>query len=191
MIDVSLRNSVPRFDSAGRLIRGQEVKRGIVSLEDVPTVGFPHVFSEFVMRKGALLAFALSAALIVSITASAQPPGGDKGPGGKGGPGGRGGFGMRPQPGQIMPPFLADRLKLTDDQKKAIADLQKDVDTKLDKMLTDEQKAELKKMKEAGPGGFGGGPGGPGGGPGGPGGGPGGPGGKGGEKGPPRGEKKE
>jgi hypothetical protein len=127
------------------------------------------------MRKCALLTFALSAAFFLALTAAAQPPGGDKG--GKGGPGGKG-FGMRPRPGQIMPPFLAERLKLTDDQKKAVADLQKDVDAKLDKMLTDEQKAELKKMKEAGPGGFGG---------------PGGPRGKGGEKGPPPkgGDKKE
>ena len=147
------------------------------------------------MRKGAILTFALSAAFFLALTATAQPPGGDKGePGGKGGPGGGGpggkggpggGFGMHGgAPGQIMPVFLQDRLKLTDDQKKAVADLQKDVDAKLDKMLNDEQRAELKKMKEAGPGG-----------PGGPGGGfPGGPGGKGGDKGgnpPPKGGNKK
>ena len=78
---------------------------------------------------------------------------------------------MRGTPGQIMPSFIQERLKLTDDQKKVLAELQKDVDTKLDKMLTDEQRAELKKMKEMG-------------------GGPGGPGGPGGKGGPP-GEKKQ
>jgi len=112
------------------------------------------------MRKGAILTFALSAAFFVALSANGQPPG-EKGQPGKGGPGGKGGgFGggfTRPVPGQIMPPFLQDRLKLTDDQKKAFAELQKDVDAKLDKLLTDEQRAELKKMKEAGPGGFPGG----------------------------------
>ncbi|HEY3788566.1 MAG TPA: hypothetical protein VGL71_06905, partial [Urbifossiella sp.] len=136
------------------------------------------------MRKGAILAFAFSAAIVLTVTAAAQPPGGDKndkggpggkggfgGPGGKGGfggfggQGGKGGFGMRPQPGVIMPPFIQDRLKLSDEQKKAIADLQKEVDSKLEKMLTADQRAELKKMKEGGPGagGFPGGPGRPGG----------------------------
>lgn len=107
------------------------------------------------MRKGAILAFAISAAFFLALTANGQPPGGGKGgPGGKGGFGG--GFGMRGQPGQIMPAFLQERLKLTDDQKKAVADLQKEVQTKLDKILTDEQRAELKKLREQGPGGFGG-----------------------------------
>ena len=72
-----------------------------------------------------------------------------------------------PQPGQILPVFLADQLKLTDDQKKKLEELQKETDTKLEKLLTDDQKKQLKEMKERGPMG----PGGPGGrGPGGPGG---------------------
>ena len=61
--------------------------------------------------------------------------------------GGRGGgppFGP-PQPGQILPPFLQDRLSLTDDQKKQVQDLQKDVDGGLAKLLTDEQKKTLKE----------------------------------------------
>ncbi len=112
---------------------------------------------------------------------------GGRGPGGgPGGPGGRGPGGP-PQPGQIMPVFMQDELKLTDAQKKQLADLQKDVDAKLEKMFTSEQLKQWKEMKEntgrGGPSGRGGdrGPGGPGGdrGPGGPGGGrgPGGPGG--------------
>ena len=135
------------------------------------------------MRKGAILTFALSGALFLAMTATAQPPGGggkgDKGGfGGKGG--GAGGFGMRSQPGQILPQFIQESLKLTDDQKKQLDDLQKDVDAKLDKMLTVDQKTELKAMRERGPGGQGGGKGG---GKGGPGGGKGGPGGPGGGKG--------
>jgi hypothetical protein len=100
-------------------------------------------------------------------------PGGPDGPGGPGGrgpggPGGRGG------PGQILPPFLQQELNLTPEQTKKIEALQKEVDAKLEKILTDDQKKQLKEMRQRGPGGRGpGGPGGPGGrGPGGPGGGP-------------------
>ena len=93
-------------------------------------------------------------------------PGDDEGPGGRG-PGGRGpgGFGP-PQPGQLLPTFLQDRLKLSAAQKKQVAALQKEVDAKLAKILTDEQKKQLKEMRGRGPGGRG--PGGRGPGPGGP-----------------------
>jgi hypothetical protein len=100
------------------------------------------------------------------------PPGG--GPGGFGGPGKGKGKGGPPQPGQIMPPMLQEALQLTAAQKKQINDLQKEVDAKLDTILTDTQKKRFKEMRERGPGKFGppGGPGGGPGGPGGPGGGP-------------------
>jgi hypothetical protein len=98
-------------------------------------------------------------------------PGG-RGPGGQGGPGGRGGRGPGgpPQPGQILPTFMRDQLNLTSEQKAQLDALQKEVDEKLGKILTDAQKKQLKNMRPGGRG-----PGGPGGrGPGGPGG-PGGP----------------
>jgi hypothetical protein len=131
------------------------------------------------------------------------PGGGPGGPGGgrggRGGPGG--GFGGPPQPGQLLPTFLQEQMNLTADQKKQLEALQKEFDAKLDKLLTDEQKKQLKDARENGPGGPGGGrggrggPGGPGGGgpggPGGPGGGRGGPGGPGGGPGGPGGEKPE
>ena len=111
----------------------------------------------------------------------------------KGGFGGPGGFffGGPPQPGQVMPDFLADMLKLTPEQKKQVEELQKDVVVRLDKILTEDQRKQLREMAggkgmpgSGGRGGFafggppgGGGRGGPGfGGRGGPGG-PGGPGG--------------
>jgi hypothetical protein len=89
-------------------------------------------------------------------------PGDDKGPKGDKGPGGfgkgffpdkggfdkgKGGFGL-PQPGQVMPEFVADMLKLTDEQKTKLSALQKDVDAKLDKILTDEQKTQWKEFRE-------------------------------------------
>jgi hypothetical protein len=69
-----------------------------------------------------------------------------------------------PLPGQLLASGAQDRLKLTDEQKKQLADLQKDADGKLDKLLTDGQKKQLKQMVEfargfqrgfGGPGGFG------------------------------------
>jgi hypothetical protein len=102
-------------------------------------------------------------------------PGGPGGPGrgGPGGPGGggRGGFGGPPQPGQILPSFVQERLNLTAEQKKQLEELQKEVDGKLGQILTEAQQKQLKEMQQ---GGGRGGPGGrgPGGGPRGGGGGP-------------------
>ena len=97
------------------------------------------------------------------------PGGGPGGPGG--GPGGPGGpMGSPPKPGEILPQMMRSRLKLTSDQQAKLDDLQRDVDAKMAKILTDNQKAQLKQMSTRGPGGGRGGPGGPGGrgGPGGP-----------------------
>jgi hypothetical protein len=105
-------------------------------------------------------------------------PGG--GFGGTGGPGGMTFFAM-PAPGQILPTFLQDQLKLTAEQKKQVEELQKETDAKLNKIFTEEQRKEFQVMRDrqSGPGFgpprgvFGGPPGGGGfaaGGPGGPGG---------------------
>jgi Spy/CpxP family protein refolding chaperone len=51
-------------------------------------------------------------------------------------------------------------LHLNDTQKKQLDELQKEVDTKLEKILTADQKEQLKQMRDRGPGGPGG-PGGP------------------------------
>ncbi len=96
---------------------------------------------------------------------------------------GPGGFAAMPAPGQIISISTQVTLKPTPEQKTRLSDLQKTVDARLDKVLTDDQKKQLKQMRAdfargGPPGGPGGGPpGGPPGGPGGPGGGPGGPGG--------------
>jgi hypothetical protein len=104
-----------------------------------------------------------------------QKNAGPFGPGGPGGPGGP------PEIGQIMPTPIQKKLGLTPEQKDKLAGLQKGADRKVDEILTDDQKKQLKglvamvKMFAAGPpggraagtrgpGGFGppgGGPGGP------------------------------
>jgi Spy/CpxP family protein refolding chaperone len=58
-----------------------------------------------------------------------------------------------PQPGEVFPAMLQEALNLTDAQKKQLAGVQKEVDAKLDKILTADQKAQLKQMREGGPGG--------------------------------------
>ncbi len=124
-------------------------------------------------------------------------------------PFGPAGFAAFPLPGQLISKLTLAALKPTDEQKTRIEDLQKEIDTRLDKLLNADQKKQLVEMRDnmarGGPFGFGppggpppGGPGGPPPGgppPGGPGGfggpppfGPGGPGGPpGGPGGPPRG----
>jgi hypothetical protein len=98
------------------------------------------------------------------------PPGGGPrgdGPPGFGPPGGGpGGPGMAPpRPGEILPRFVRERLELSAEQEKQIQDLQKEVDAKLEKILSADQREQLREMRTRGPGGFGprgpGGPGGP------------------------------
>lgn len=85
------------------------------------------------------------------------PPGG---PGGFGPPGGGpGGFGPPPRIGEVMPAPIQNMLRLTDEQKKKFEELQKETDAKVEKLLTEEQKAQFKRLREGGQGGFG--PGGP------------------------------
>jgi spore coat protein CotH len=63
-----------------------------------------------------------------------------------------------PPPGQVMPAPLQDALGLTADQKQKVAELQKEIDRKIEEILTDDQKARLKRLREARPGGPGFGP---------------------------------
>lgn len=125
------------------------------------------------MRALAAVMF-VGATLAVASLSAAQPPDEKKdekkgerkgGKGGfPGGPGGKGGFGFGPPPvGQVLPPFIQEQLKLTDAQKKELEALQRDVDARVEKLLTDEQRKALKELKERGPGRGPGGPGGPGG----------------------------
>src|SRR5262249_35902997 len=76
------------------------------------------------------------------------------------GPGGfgPGGFGRFSPITPVVPASVKDRLNLPDKQKKAVADLQKGAEGKLDKLLNDKQRKQLKGMKD-GPRGFPGGPG--------------------------------
>lgn len=75
------------------------------------------------------------------------------GPFGSRGPGGPP-DGMMPQPGQILPEMAQRILNLTPQQKTALGELQHEVDTRLDQLLTPAQKLQLKGMGSHGPAGF-------------------------------------
>jgi hypothetical protein len=75
------------------------------------------------------------------------------------GPGPKGFGPPPPGPGQLIPGFLRDRLNLSTEQKSKLDDLEKEMDAKLEKILTSEQKKLLQKMRQGtpafGPPGFG------------------------------------
>jgi EF hand len=88
------------------------------------------------------------------------PEPGGRGPGpGRGGPprddhGDRGRGGpppMRQQPGQVLSESAQRMLNLTPDQQAGLAEIQRDVDARLDRLLTADQKAQLKRMDDRGP----------------------------------------
>jgi hypothetical protein len=82
-------------------------------------------------------------------------PGGPS-PSGFGGPGdgGPGRFGGPPRPGQVLPRFLQAELNLTAQQKKQLEELQKEVNSRLAKILTEDQKKQLQQRQRGfGPGG--------------------------------------
>jgi hypothetical protein len=60
--------------------------------------------------------------------------------------------GPPPQPGEIMPRPLQDALRLSPEQRKKFAELQKEIDRKVQEILTDEQKAQLERMRRIRPG---------------------------------------
>jgi hypothetical protein len=77
--------------------------------------------------------------------------------GGRPGAGGPGSFGL-PLLGQIMPAFVQDQLRFSPEQKKQMEQLQKEVDEKVDKMLTEAQRKQLKELAKRPPDGPGFGP---------------------------------
>jgi hypothetical protein len=57
-----------------------------------------------------------------------------------------------PARGQLVMPFIQDQLKMTAEQKNQLADFQKELTAKLDKLLNDEQKQQLRRAADGGSG---------------------------------------
>jgi hypothetical protein len=64
------------------------------------------------------------------------------------------------RPGEVLGAMFQQRLRLTPEQRTQVEALQKDVDARLEKILTSEQMTQFKEMRDRGPGGPGGPPGG-------------------------------
>lgn len=64
---------------------------------------------------------------------------------GFGGFGGRGGA-----PGQVLSSGLQERLKLSEEQKKKVEELQKELDSKINSILTEEQRKQFDEIKKGG-----------------------------------------
>ncbi len=72
---------------------------------------------------------------IKSVFAQSGPPPGGPGPGDP------------PQPGKIFSPTQQDTLKLSDAQKKRLGEIQKEIDARLETLLTEDQKTQLQTMQ--------------------------------------------
>lgn len=55
---------------------------------------------------------------------------------------------VMPKPGDVLAPNVQSTLQMTEQQKKALTELQKQVDAELEKILTPEQRAQLKRMRD-------------------------------------------
>jgi len=65
-------------------------------------------------------------------------------------------FGPPPQPGHIMSPVAGDMLAISSEQRKQLDEIQKDIDARLDKLFTaDQKKGSSQQPRDAGAGGFG------------------------------------
>jgi hypothetical protein len=109
------------------------------------------------VTKAELTAVASSDAASFGGQGGFGPRGG--GPGGFGPRGGPGNSMMAPpRPGEILPSFLRRALDLSAEQKAQLDELQREVDSRLEKILTYSQKKTLDQMRRrgaGGPGGFG------------------------------------
>jgi len=68
----------------------------------------------------------------------------------RGAPGAPGGFGRPAVGAEFLPAGAQERLKLSDDQKQKVSDLQKEMETKILNVLTEEQRKQYEEMKKGG-----------------------------------------
>src|SRR5262249_25793054 len=77
----------------------------------------------------------LGALALFAVDGMAQPP---KGP--------------PPEPGTVLPPFAREPLKLTQDQQRQVAELERDMKARLPKVLTPAQMKQFSDTMRQGPG---------------------------------------
>ena len=99
------------------------------------------------MKKSIVAMLAVGGLAIFFLTGMADQPDKEKGPKKGPPPGEKKGW----EPGKIIPPHIRDGLDLTEAQEKKIADLEKEVRTKLLKIFTKDQLERLKELNDKGP----------------------------------------
>jgi hypothetical protein len=163
--EANLTKSADADDLVARMMEFDKDKDGKLSKAEVTDERLHRLFDRSDANKDGIVT--KEELFTLAAKEHADDQGGPRGFGPPGGPGGpMMGF---PRPGEILPARLQQALRLTSEQKTQLEDLQKEVDAKLEKILDDAQRTQLKEMRERGPGAFGppgGGrrPGGPGGG---------------------------
>ncbi len=90
-----------------------------------------------------------------AVSGQARMNGPQGGPGNPPPPGGGSGFGSPPRPGQVLPPFLADQLQLSAEQREKLDALQQHVDRQLQEILTESQRQQLQQRPPGPPNGRG------------------------------------
>jgi hypothetical protein len=131
-----------------RMMAFDKNKDGKLTKDEVTDERLHRLFDRADANKDGVVTREELEALAAQLEKEAGPGGERRGPGGPRGPGG---FGGPPRPGQVLPPFLQERLNLTPEQKKRLDALQKEVDERLGKILTAEQKKQIEEIR----GGFG------------------------------------
>jgi hypothetical protein len=159
----------PKVDKAlvdsivARMMAFDKNKDGQLTKDEITDPRLLRVFERADANKDGVVTREELIALATQMAAEQAQDGGGKGGKGKGGKGkgGPDGFGKGPG-GKGLTPFIQEQLNLTEEQKKQLDALQSEVDARLGKILTDEQKQMLKEMKGGPKGGKGPkGPGGP------------------------------
>jgi spore coat protein H len=59
--------------------------------------------------------------------------------------------GARPRPGDVVPGPVRDTLRLTPEQRRKFDELQREVDRRVEDLLTEDQRSQWKRLREAGP----------------------------------------
>jgi hypothetical protein len=121
----------------GRLRLTDDQKKDLAALQKAVDVRFDKVLTE-VQRKQ-----------LKSVFSPAGPPAANPSPGNPG----------APHPGVILSPTEQDTLKLSPEQRKRVEQIQKEIDAKLETLLTEDQKKQLQAMRQGPPGGAVAGPG--------------------------------
>lgn len=154
-------------DFAARMLNFDKDKDGTLTRSEINDERLNRLFDRADADKDGFVTKAELAALATRELANDRngPPGFGPPPGGFGGPpgGGPGGFMGMPRPGEVLPPMLQQVLRLSPEQRDQVEALQKEVDSKLASILSEDQRKQLQQMRNRRPGGGRppGGPGGP------------------------------